>query len=467
MTPEEQSKLPAGEARRPFGTARVGDVELGFEVGEARAYSLSVRFTDALPAVGASLDDVRITIGSQAHELGRCRVEVDGRGAHRIAPVDELIQCRDVVKHGRVVRCGQSFEQLPLLWARKEAIHPEFARYTASLVYDLQVYRERFDEIDAAISDESPALQEEIRERVLSQQAPAFLAFFDERLLALETLVRDYSRSEHERHGYYFRRHVWPFISSSLFLTRTNVRPRGYAGDSLMMRFLYENRFEGESIFGRLMHKHPIETAAAQAVRNRRRLIVDTVGKVLRERGRDELKLMSVACGPAWEVRDLYSSAADCRRYISTLLDQDDEALGEAEREIGNAARRNGVDVRARYIQESVRTMLRTKDLPSAFGRHDFIYSMGLFDYLAPPVAKTVLAKLYQMVEPGGRLLVGNFHVRNPTRLYMEYWMDWVLLYRSDEDMLELAEGLEGAKVSTFYEGTRSQVFLDVEKPAS
>jgi len=166
-------------------------------------------------------------------------------------------------------------------------------------------------------------------------------------------------------------------------------------------------------------------------------------------------------------VRDLYASAADCKRYVSTLLDQDDEALGEAEREIGNAARRTGVDVRARYIQESVRTMLRTKDLPTVFGRHDFIYSMGLFDYLAAPVAKTVLAKLYQMVEPGGRLLVGNFHVRNPTRLYMEYWMDWVLLYRSDEDMLELAQGLDGAQASVYYEGTRSQVFLDVRKPAS
>jgi extracellular factor (EF) 3-hydroxypalmitic acid methyl ester biosynthesis protein len=452
------------DQQTPHGTGRVGDAELTFDVGEARTYSLSVRFHDTA-ALATELDDVRITVGAAVHALGRCRVEEE-RVGHRIAPVDELIHCRDVVKHGRVVRNAQSFEQLPLLWARKDAIRPEFAKYTADLVYDIQVYRERFDEIETAIADESPALQEEIRGRVLAMQGPAFLSFFDERLAGLENLVRDFSRSEHERHGYYLRRHVWPFISASLFLTRTNVRPRGYAGDSLMMRYVYENAFAGETIFGRLMHKHPIETAAAQAVRNRRRLIVETVESVLAERADRELKLMSIACGPAWEVRDLYATKANCQRYVSTLLDQDEEALGEAESEIANAARRTGADVRARYIQESVRTMLRTRDLPSVFGRHDFIYSMGLFDYLTAPVAKSVLAKLYEMVEPGGRLLVGNFHVRNPTRTYMEYWMDWVLLYRSDEDMLDLAKALPGARASVFCEGTGSQVFLDVRKPS-
>jgi extracellular factor (EF) 3-hydroxypalmitic acid methyl ester biosynthesis protein len=461
----EQQKQGADESRRVTGTAKLGSVAIEFDVDDARPFSLRVHLREPV-TIGRELEDVKITTGKQVHSLGRCRVEVDAeRGKHRIAPIDELIHCRDVFKHGRFVRHAQSFDQLPLLWARKEAIHPEFAKYTASLVYDIQVYRERFDEIDAAIADESPELQEEIRASVISAQSPAFLAFFDERLTALENLVRNYSRAEHERHGYYFRRHVWPFITTSLFLNRTNVRPRGYAGDSMMMRYLYERAFVGDSIFGRLMHKHPIETAAAQAVRNRRRLIVETVESVFTASGRDELKLMSVACGPAWEVRDLYATPANCKRYVSTLLDQDEEALGEAEEEIGNASRRNGVDVRARYIQESVRTMLRTRDLPSVFGRHDFIYSMGLFDYLTAPVAKTVLAKLYEMVEPGGRLLVGNFHTRNPTRLYMEYWMDWVLLYRSDEDMLDLGKALPGAETSVFCEDTKSQVFLDVKKP--
>jgi hypothetical protein len=38
----------------------------------------------------------------------------------------------------------------------------------------------------------------------------------------------------------------------------------------------------------------------------------------------------------------------------------------------------------------------------------------------------------------GGELLVGNFARGNPTRPFMEWASDWVLLYRSDEEFIQL-----------------------------
>ena len=61
---------------------------------------------------------------------------------------------------------------------------------------------------------------------------------------------------------------------------------------------------------------------------------------------------------------------------------------------------------------------------------------------------------------------MGNFHVANPTRTYMEYWMDWVLLYRSEAEMLELASELPGAHASVVFEDTGSQMFLCVRRPS-
>ena len=60
---------------------------------------------------------------------------------------------------------------------------------------------------------------------------------------------------------------------------------------------------------------------------------------------------------------------------------------------------------------------------------------MGLFDYLTPPVARAVLARLLDLLAPGGALVVGNFHVANRSRVYMDYWMDWPLYYRSEADL--------------------------------
>ena len=76
---------------------------------------------------------------------------------------------------------------------------------------------------------------------------------------------------------------------------------------------------------------------------------------------------------------------------------------------------------------------------------------MGLFDYLTPPVARAVLEKLYQLLKPGGELMIGNFHVSNPSKYYMEYWADWVLYYRTEEEFRDLPKDPTTAKVSLFF----------------
>jgi len=440
-----------------------------FEVMGARRSALEVQFTAGRPALDrVEVDDVEVTLLADPVSLGRCRVEAHGEGAQaHLIPTERPLRCDDLLKRRLVIRLDQGFDQLGLLQRRKEEIKPEFRAYTADLVYDLSVYRQLFDEIDVSLAHERPETAALVRDSVRKTQGRAFLRFFDERLAQLEKLVAGFTRSEHERHGFYFRRNVWGSILTSAFLARTNIRPRGYAGDSMMMQQLYDNSYLGDSLFGQLLHKHPVETAAAQAVRNRRKLIVDVVEATYRERPDPSrpLRILSVACGPAWEVRDLFAGPEDLKRFACTLLDQDEEALGEAEQAIQAVGARLGSPVQARFLRDSVRTMLMSKDLTAQFGRHDFIYSMGLFDYLTAPVARSVATRLYELLEPGGRMLIGNFHVENPTRLYMEYWMDWVLLYRHEDDFHALGRELPGAVCDVFREETRSQMFLDVRKP--
>jgi extracellular factor (EF) 3-hydroxypalmitic acid methyl ester biosynthesis protein len=87
---------------------------------------------------------------------------------------------------------------------------------------------------------------------------------------------------------------------------------------------------------------------------------------------------------------------------------------------------------------------------------------MGLFDYLTPPVAAAVLRRLYALLHPGGTLLVGNFHVGNPNRNYMAYWLDWVLYHRTEDDLRELGAQLPGARVQVGFDPTRCQMFLEI-----
>src|SRR5208337_4408587 len=127
-----------------------------------------------------------------------------------------------------------------------------------------------------------------------------------------------------------FRKLLWNFILCSAFMTRTNLKPRGYVGDSEMMRMIYENNYWGESTFEKLMHKHPIDHPAAQAVRNRRMLIPKVLRETMQEfpnlpsRG---FKVLSVASGPATELQDLLLTEEDFQKFSFSLLDQDASAL--------------------------------------------------------------------------------------------------------------------------------------------
>jgi extracellular factor (EF) 3-hydroxypalmitic acid methyl ester biosynthesis protein len=68
------------------------------------------------------------------------------------------------------------------------------------------------------------------------------------------------------------------------------------------------------------------------------------------------------------------------------------------------------------------------------------------------------------LLEKDGDLLIGNFHISNPSRCYMEYWLDWVLYYRNEEEFLRLMPGKSGGQATVLFEDTKSQMFLHVKK---
>ena len=119
-----------------------------------------------------------------------------------------------------------------------------------------------------------------------------------------------------------------------------------------------------------------------------------------------------------------------------------------------------GTKVQVDYVQASVRTMLADKTLMGRLGKFHLIYSMGLFDYLNTPVAKVVFESLYRLLNQGGELIIGNFHISNPSRNFMEYWGDWYLIHRTEAEFRDLMPDADSADTHVIFEETRSQMFL-------
>ncbi len=471
------SALERSEVR---GSAEAPNAALLLKVEQARPHSLLVRFDrrEHLPDHGAIFEKLTLLCAGRRATLGPCRYESGAAIAESTEPappstdgrlvfLEQVYDFTQLFAHGRITELSQRVRQLPLVWGRKTSIQPAFRDFTSQLLYDFQVYRGLFDGLDRSLADEPPEVRTSVHEVAIRAEYENFSAFFDTQLKHLERAVEHFTRQDHERHGYYFRKQLMDLIQSSEFLARTNLKPRGYSGDSVMMRLIYQREFRGRSLFSKFMHRHPLDTIAAEAVRHRRQLIADTV-RTEQDRcaQRDaRTRVLSVACGPAWELRDLIKAPRDLEQLELVLLDQDRLALDDARDTIMELEQRFRTRLDARLVKDSVRTMIGATELTSRWGQFDVVYAMGLFDYLTPPVAKAVIGKLYELLAPGGVLTLGNFHTRNPSRVYMEYWMDWVIYYRDEAEFLELASELTDAQVTLTYEATGSQMFLKVRKP--
>lgn len=416
------------------------------------------------------LVNLLIRNNGQSVEVGPCSIlpaPGPSGNAGRLVFLRDVYDIRSLFNDKKVVKLQAQFDELAAIMARKEQIRPSFKQFTADLRYDLIAYKTVFDDLDLQYQSEPADVRKSIQQAIIETEGSNFMKFFHDKVGELENLVAGFSPEDHQIHGYYFRKQLREVILCCALMKRTNLKPRGYAGDSEMMKMIYVNGYQGDTTFCKLIQKYTVGVPAAQSVRNRRKLILERLTEFdesLKLLPEENFRILSVACGPALELADILKSVSDIDKYYFTLLDQDPIALEEARQLVSSIEEKFGQKIQVDYVNLSVRMMLSNKLAGQNLDKFHFIYSMGLFDYLTTPVAKAVIEKLYQLLCSGGELVIGNFHVSNPSKLFMEYWGDWYLIHRTEEELKQLLKRHDPSAVSIIFEETRSQMFLVANK---
>jgi predicted acylesterase/phospholipase RssA/SAM-dependent methyltransferase len=233
------------------------------------------------------------------------------------------------------------------------------------------------------------------------------------------------------------------FVNKSPFMNRCLKKPQGYAGDYQMMNYLYDdNIFNAQTNMGKLLNYFLFSAPAATAVRNRAKILQ---GFIQYKLSQDlSLSVASIACGPAREVSTMdkfLTGKLKKAKIVWTLMDQDPDSLAYAKKNIPKHP-----NIEPKFVDAGIKQLLRKR---ISLDQQDIIYSLGLFDYLEEKVAVLLIRSLYAFLNPGGTLLIGNFHPRNPLRVLMEGGTDWFLIHRTEEEMLEL--GKAGAPEGRHY----------------
>ena len=235
--------------------------------------------------------------------------------------------------------------------------------------------------------------------------------------------------------------------------------PRGYPGDPGLLDLIYQ--------------QHPLQPtnlppdvqritaivqggAPCRSIRIRRMLLADAIDAIA---GRfPGAHILSLACGHLREAEWSIALAAGAVERL-VAADQDEAAL-----------RTLAHDYHSRFpaiapTPLSVRDVLEGHG--EALGRFHLVYAAGLCDYLPAPVAQLLALRLFGLLHPGGRLLLGNFGTGMVEIAYMESIMAWPLQWRTPDEIAAFADPIpagETAARRVWPDPTGSCWYLEIER---
>jgi SAM-dependent methyltransferase len=234
-------------------------------------------------------------------------------------------------------------------------------------------------------------------------------------------------------------------------------KPYGYAGDFAVLELIYDRvaHQDTRAPWAALADVWATGTQLPRAVAARKEVLRSWLERHIDERpGRPPLKLLSIACGAAREVREL--GMAHLQRTELTLLDADVRALSFAAARLRSLPQPLDIEF---VIGDSIRgTNLEPVRARAPF---DVIYSFGLFDHLPDTLVVRVMKRYAAMLDRRGRFLFCLKDRRHYDAFFYDWFYDWRFIARTADDgpILAARAGLAITDVLTV-EGGAVHVFV-------
>jgi extracellular factor (EF) 3-hydroxypalmitic acid methyl ester biosynthesis protein len=355
-------------------------------------------------------------------------------------------------------------------WQKNYRISADFKIAIANMQTFFHDLRLLLDRTELRLQAQGQAYKQDAEQKILTQLAGAVLPPIDFLFETFEEIASRISEEDRAPYMNYMRQNLHPLMLSAPFANNTFNKPRGYAGDFDMVNMIERDGFEGESLFAKIIHRWFVRQPPAQAHRNRIEYMANCIeAEVDRAvRGGRPAKILNFACGPAAEVQRFVSQSVLAGHAEFTLQDLDDNALGYCQRMLFQIFNKWRLDTTAAFQKKSIFQLIKDSQTPAATPRkqYDLVYCAGLFDYLTENTCKQLTDIFYDLVLPGGLLLVTNVNSTNPLRYGMEHLLDWHLIYRNEAEIRALTpDKALGENVSVQADETGVNLFLRIRKP--
>jgi extracellular factor (EF) 3-hydroxypalmitic acid methyl ester biosynthesis protein len=270
-------------------------------------------------------------------------------------------------------------------------------------------------------------------------------------------------KQEYRLYQLYIQKELYKYVGLTPFNKHIYEQPLGYPGDYIMMNYLYEDGYVGDSTFDILIHRYTCSTPMARANINRKHFFKKHIKEYI-VKSKGHARIASVACGPAQEAIEIISGDKDASECTFSFFDFEPRALDFIKTEIiGHHLKKEPKTI---FINENILTIIKPKSAKEKIGEQDLIYVAGLIDYMNDKVSSRIIETLFSLLKKDGRLIVGNVSKGNELMAYTEMLGEWYINYRDNDELMHLSKGIKDAnKIFIDCEPeTKQNIFLMIEK---
>ncbi|MFO7873844.1 MAG: class I SAM-dependent methyltransferase [Bacteroidales bacterium] len=248
-----------------------------------------------------------------------------------------------------------------------------------------------------------------------------------------------------------FREHMQPILHSGTIIGFSYTKPFGYNGDFFIIEKIYQQYVSPDTRYRKwdlFFHQLP----AAIAVVNRKQMAINSLMALNDKANEKPKKVLILGSGPMTEVYEYLQEVPE-NKLLFDLIDLDQRAIDYARQK-----NKDYLDFMRFFNKNVIRF--------SPDQQYDLIWSAGLFDYFKDKHFVFLLKRYYDFIAPGGKMIIGNFNVENPSRKIMEMLGDWFLYHRSEEELMMFAQrsGIPESCVRVSKEPLGINLFLEVAK---
>lgn len=238
-----------------------------------------------------------------------------------------------------------------------------------------------------------------------------------------------------KKKGYQFFNIPGPKINTFFFdgLGLSCRKVKEYATTWRAMEIIYHHPFPKRFTPRGLVDEYYWYGLNCQALRNRFKLAKHELRKAILEfTDKEEIKLMSLACGSAQTaIESIAEFKANNVIIKAFLVDIDQDALDRAR----DLAELHGVSSQIQFHQANIS---EEADIFKNFQPH-IVEMLGFLDYVEKEKAVHFIKKIHAGLADDGILITCNI-APNPEQHFLTWVIDWPMVYREASDLAEIAE---------------------------